>query len=61
MQGLGGDGLAAGDFLELFVGAGHAEAAHHGLDRLGQHFPGAVQIVGQGLFVELQLAQTHTQ
>ena len=50
-------GLATGDFLEFFIGALHAIAAHHGLDRLGQHFPSGVQVGGQGFFVEFELVQ----
>ena len=61
MQVGGSDALAARDFLELFVSALHAVAAHDGLDRLGQHFPGGVQVVGQRLFVQFQLVQTGQQ
>jgi hypothetical protein len=50
-------GLAAGEGLQLLVGVGQAVAAHHGLDRLGQHFPGGVEVGGQRRFVELQLVQ----
>jgi ribulose 1,5-bisphosphate synthetase/thiazole synthase len=41
------DGLAAREVLQLVVGVGQAVAAHHGLHRLGQHFPGGVQVGGQ--------------
>ena len=61
MQRLGRHRLAARDFLQLLVGALHAEAAHHGLDRLGQHFPGGVEVVGQRFLVELELAQAGRQ
>ena len=57
MQRFAGHALAAGHFFELFVSAGHAIAAHHGLNRLGQHFPGGVQVCGQCFFVQLQLVQ----
>jgi hypothetical protein len=61
VQRLGGDGLAARDLLELFVRTGHTEAAHHGLDRFGQHLPGAVQVGGQRRFIEFQLVQAGQQ
>ena len=51
VQRLGRHGLAARDFLELFIRALHAKAAHHRLDGLGQHFPRGVQVVGQGFLV----------
>lgn len=38
---LGQHALATGDFFELFVGSGHAVAAHDGLDGFGQHFQAA--------------------
>jgi hypothetical protein len=40
--------LATGERLQLLVGLGQAVAAHHGLHRFGQHFPGAVEVGGQG-------------
>ena len=57
MQISGQHGLAAGHFLELFVSTSHTVTAHHGLDRLSQHFPCVVQVFGQTLFVQLQLVQ----
>ena len=33
-----------------------AAPAHHGLDGLGQHLPGGVQVTSQPLLVQLQLA-----
>ena len=53
--------LSSGHFLEFFIRARNAVAAHHGLDRLGQYLPGAVQILGQTFFIELQLGKTRLQ
>ena len=61
MQRLGRHHLAARDFLELFVGALHAIAAHHGLDGLGQHFPARVQVHRQSFLVQFQLVQASQQ
>ena len=61
VQRLGRHGLAARDFLELFVRALHAKTAHHRLDGLGQHFPRRVQVLGQGFFVDFELVQAGEQ
>ena len=45
----------------MFIGLGQPVAAHHGLDRLGHHFPGRIQISGNRGFVDLQLAQPGVQ
>ena len=50
--------LAARQSLELFVGLRNTVAAHHGLNGFGEHFPGAVDVVGNNLLVEFELAQT---
>src|SRR5690554_2161643 len=50
-------GFAAGQVLEFFVGLFDIVAAHHGLDRLGQYFPGVVQVFVQAGRVDFQLAQ----
>lgn len=39
-----------------FVGVFHAIATHHGLHRLGEDFPAGVQVLGDALGVQLQLA-----
>ena len=57
MQRLAGHTLAARHFFEFFVSAGHAIAAHHGLNRLGQHFPRSIQVSGQRFFVQFEFVQ----
>jgi hypothetical protein len=49
--------LAACQLFQLLVRLFQAVAAHHGLDRLGEHFPVVVQIVGDARRVGEQLAQ----
>ena len=41
--------LSSGHFLEFFIRARNAVAAHHGLDRLGQHFPAGVEVGRQAV------------
>jgi hypothetical protein len=54
---LGGtQALAARQRLQLLVGFRHRVAAHHRLDRLGQHLPVGVEVRQQARGVELQLA-----
>src|SRR5262245_23454624 len=48
VQGLPRDAvLAPRERLELLVGLFAAVAAHHGLDRLGQHLPGVLEVLAQ--------------
>ena len=58
---LGSDALAAGQRLELLVRVGQAVAAHHRLHGFGQHFPGSIEIGGQALGIDAELAQTALQ
>src|SRR5690606_11319074 len=51
------DGLAPRQRLQLLVGLGHAEAAHHGLDGFGEDFPAVVEILFQPRTVDFQLAK----
>ena len=46
--------FAPREFLELFVGIGHAKATHHCLNRLGQYLPGIRKIFGKFLKFEGQ-------
>src|SRR5512134_3378452 len=47
----------AGEFLEAVVGIRHAVAAHHGLDRLRQDFPGLLQFGGHARRVGFELGE----
>ena len=49
--------LTARDFFQLLVSPADTVAAHHGLYRFGQHFPGVVQVSLQRSRVELQFVQ----
>nr|GEU28146.1 hypothetical protein [Tanacetum cinerariifolium] len=51
------DALAAREFLQLLVRILDAVAAHHGLHRLGQHFPVGVQVGFQAGRIDFQLVQ----
>ncbi|CAM2144420.1 Glutathione s-transferase protein [Paraburkholderia tropica] len=55
------DALAAREFLQLLVRVFDAVAAHHGLHRLGQHFPRGVEVVVQTLRVHFELVDTADQ
>ena len=57
LQRLARDALAARQFLQLLVRILDAVAAHHRLHRLGQHFPGVVQVCLQARRVDFQLVQ----
>ena len=56
-----GDSFTAGQRLELFVGMRNSIAAHDRLNGFSKHFPGMIQIFGDTMLVELQLAQTSCQ
>ena len=49
--------FAAREVFEFFIRIGHAIAAHHRLNRLGQQFPSGIQIGGQRGGVGFELVQ----
>src|SRR5690348_11980298 len=51
------DALAARQRLQLLVGFGQAVAAHHGLDRFGEHFPGYVEVGNDAVAIDFELAE----
>ena len=53
--------MAAGQRLQLFVRIGQAVAAHHRLHGFGQHFPGGVEVGGEPLRIDAELAQAAQQ
>ena len=58
---LGDAVLAAGEGLELLVRMRHTVAAHHGLNGFGEDFPGVVEVGGDDLLVDLELAEAARQ
>src|SRR5690348_3977221 len=55
------DALAARQRLQLFVRLRQAVAAHHRLDRFGQHFPACVEVGGDAIGVDFQFAEAFFQ
>src|SRR5689334_18969435 len=49
--------LAARELLQLFVRAGNAMGAHHGLHRFGEHVPGLVEVGGDAGRVGFELLE----